>query len=82
MVVVDPSQCYVYCRETEVRFGLVCDIDMGFQLNDYFTKPEMLHHLQRKQSHITAADHIDNMTQYSFSANNGDRTDVSCIRLL
>mgnify|MGYP001800086153 CR=1 FL=1 len=66
--------------ESLLRFGLVpkqCDLELGFDLNQYYNKDDMLNHLERKKSRLSAADHLNYMTKHSFAPAQGDRVNVS-----
>lgn len=54
-----------------------CDMDLGFDLNDFYDKQDMINHLEKKKRRLSVADHINYMVTESFTQRNGDRDDVS-----
>lgn len=52
-------------------------MDLGFDLNDFYDKQDMINHLEKKKKRFSVADHINYMVTESFTQRNGDRDDVS-----
>jgi len=71
----------MFCRPDSLRFAMLpktCQLDLGFDLDTYKTKPEIDEHIEdAKEDFTMASDHIDALTTHVFTPENGDRPDVS-----
>ncbi|XP_067950036.1 cartilage matrix protein-like [Watersipora subatra] len=74
-----------FVGDASLRFGMVprqCSLDLGFHLNSYDNKNDIIDHLRRRKQLSTTADHINYLVTDSFEYRNGDRPEVRNLAVL